>query len=242
MDEQFDVIQEISHDDTMYNGTPETYLKIGKSAMIAIMNAINIAEKDKLTIKKILDFPSGYGRVLRYLKAVFPESTIVACDIIKEAVDFCKITFNAVPSYSTENIDKITFNDKFDLIWCGSLITHLDLENGKSILNLLISSLSDGGILIFSVHGKQAAHLISTKKGKLGFDNSQRSQLLKQYEDKGFGFVRYKPSRNYGFSLSSPSVIFQFLKKKGVRLIMYTEKGWNNHQDVIAVQADKNYF
>ena len=55
---------------------PERYELAGKQAISNIESALSIGNKDVRNIKKILDFPSGYGRVLRYLKAVFKNSKI----------------------------------------------------------------------------------------------------------------------------------------------------------------------
>jgi len=241
MSDTHDVIQEISPNDGMYEGDSQFYFSHGKSALLSIKNAVVIAQKEHDAIKKILDFPSGYGRVLRYLKVAYPEAIITACDIIKDAVDFCETTFGALPVYSKDNIKELSFNDKFDLIWSGSLITHLDIDNSKSFLDLLISSLSSDGILVFSVHGKKAARFLFTKKKNFNLDISQQKELLKEYENKGFGFVKQSQDGNYGFSISSPSfVISNLLKNRNVRLLMYAERGWSNFQDVVAVQNEQN--
>ena len=58
----------------------------------------------KTEVRKILDLPCGYGRVLRMIHAAFPRATIHACNLNKDAVDFCAATFGAIPVYSSTKI------------------------------------------------------------------------------------------------------------------------------------------
>ena len=83
----------------------------------------------KETATNILDLPSGYGRVMRFLKAEFPEAALTACDVIREGVDFCARTFGARAIYGKEDPSELELDERFDLIWCGSLLTHVDEEN-----------------------------------------------------------------------------------------------------------------
>src|SRR5215213_5354993 len=85
----FDQInQKVSPDDDMYIGHgDEHYFGVGEKALANILAALNTTNVD-LRVKKILDLPSGYGRVLRWLKASFPEAEITACDTNNKAVNF----------------------------------------------------------------------------------------------------------------------------------------------------------
>ena len=76
--------------------------------------------------QRILDFPCGHGRVLRYLRAAYPLAEITACDLNRDGVEFCAERLGAVPVMSSEDPADIRLAGEFDLIWCGSLLTHLD--------------------------------------------------------------------------------------------------------------------
>ena len=190
------VIREVSPNDVFYK--PErasAYFQVGKSAIRSIQIAMDIANKEKSDIKKILDLPSGHGRTLRYLKAYFPNSSLTACDIIRDAVDFCQKTFDAIPVYSEEDVNKITINEKFDLIWCGSLLTHLDKSYWKSFLDFFTSHLVPEGILVFTVGGRDVARRMIKQINTYGLDESQLSKVLNEYQSTGFGFVKYKKQK-----------------------------------------------
>src|SRR6476620_8602013 len=91
------VIRTISPDEEMPIQDIEIYFSAGRSAVACINLAMHAAQKSASDVTRILDLPCGHGRILRYLKAAFPEAEITACDIRRDAVDFCASTFGAVP-------------------------------------------------------------------------------------------------------------------------------------------------
>jgi hypothetical protein len=59
--------------------------------------------------------------------------------------------------------------------------------------------------------------------------------LLSDYDRSGFGHVPYDPAGTYGLSLSRPSWVVSYLERwPGLRLATFTERGWDDHHDVIA--------
>ena len=96
--------------------------------------------------ERILDLPSGHGRALRYLQAEYPEADLTACDIIRGAVEFCAETFGATPVYGKEDPADIELGT-YDLIWCGSLVTHVDAPRWDDFLDLFENALEPGGLL-----------------------------------------------------------------------------------------------
>jgi len=242
-----EVIDKISSNDDMYAGSPEHYFTVGFSAMRCIkvaMHAANLTD-----FRSILDFPSGYGRVLRMLKAYFPTARLAACDVNREAVDFCARTFNAIPLYSGRNPRDVRINDRFDLIWVGSLLTHLDARMWGEFLELFISLLNPNGLLLVTTHGRRSAEWIRVGRYLYGLNALQCRRLLSAYEAKGFGYVDYSSSvlsklgmkqHNYGIALASPFWVLSCLNRfADLRLVSYIEYGWDNHQDVIGLMKTK---
>ena len=64
------------------------YFNVGRSALECIDICLRAAQMGVFDVKRILDLPCGHGRVLRYLRAAFPEAEITACDILRDGVDF----------------------------------------------------------------------------------------------------------------------------------------------------------
>ena len=131
------------------------YLETGEWIMGRIRHVLSGAGKENVT--RILDLPCGYGRVARWLRAEFPVARLVACDIDREAVDFCAETFDAKPVYSAERPQEIELPGRFDLIWCGSLVTHLDERGWIDFMRFFESVLRPAGVLVFTTQGRFVA-------------------------------------------------------------------------------------
>ena len=234
------VICDISPNDRMFHDDEEShYLSVGQSALRCIKLAMLAAGKDSADIQTILDLPCGHGRVLRTLSAAFSDAQITACDLLQDGVDFCAKTFHAIPVYSTDAPDRIPVEGGFDLIWCGSLLTHLSSDRWTGFLDFFNSHLNSGGILVFSVHGPSCVHAIREGRLSYGLKEGQLTQLLEDYSQRGFGYVDYPNTIGYGISVSSTSWVLSKLEKLfNLRLLAYTEMGWDEHQDVIACVKD----
>jgi hypothetical protein len=74
-----------------------------------------------------------------------------------------------------------------------------------------------------------------------GLDLTGVSQVLERYGTEGFGYASYPVvtpavGEDYGISLGSPCWVYNQLQKiPDMQLVNYTEKDWDNHQDVVAL-------
>ena len=209
----------------------EGYYRVGLAALAYIRLALDVAGADEP--RNILDLPSGYGRVLRMLKAAFPDADLTACDIDRAAVDFCVEAFGAIPAYSTEDPSDLRLAGDYDLIWCGSLLTHLDAEGWRRFLPWFERHLREEGILVFTTHGRSIADEVGTRRRE--FAVRDLNALVAAYEDAGFGYEPYpNHEMDYGVSLSSPAWVCRELERcPSLKLIMYTEQGWDGFQDTV---------
>ena len=92
--------------------------------------------------KKILDFGCGYGRVSRFLKVRFPEAELLVSDPKKSAMDF-----------QIENLKTIADDHSpVNLIFAGSVFTHLPKKLFQNSLHELMTRLIKGGALILTLH------------------------------------------------------------------------------------------
>src|SRR5918993_1992586 len=69
----------VHYDDGMYKGDGAHYFKVGLSALCCIDEAVESAGLAE--VRRVLDLPCGYGRVLRFLVHRFPAAQITACEI-----------------------------------------------------------------------------------------------------------------------------------------------------------------
>jgi SAM-dependent methyltransferase len=227
-----DFIRDISPDDRMCVTTPGNYFRVGLAALELVKFGLGAVGKPEP--HAILDLPSGYGRVLRMFKAAFPHARLTACDLNRDAVDYCARTFGAVPAYSTEDPAEIDLDAGFDLIWCGSLLTHLDADRWAGFLSMFERHLLPGGVLIFTTHGRVMREKMQSGRRRFAIQDSGRS-LLRNHGRRGFGFEPHLHSAGgYGISLSSPAWVCAELEEhRALKLALYIEGGWHPDQDVV---------
>ena len=239
-----EVIPDISSNDQMlHQDDVASYLSAGRSAMTCIQAALQAAGKSTDEVKQILDLPCGHGRVLRHLRAAFPRAQISACDLLRDGVDFCASTFGATPVYSHESPSEIQLErHRFDLIWVGSLLTHLDARQWPGFLNLFRNCLGPDGLLIFSTHGREAYRRMVTGSFDYGVPYWRRTSILHGYERIGFGYADYLNYQGYGISLSAASwVVKQLNEIDELRLVNVSERSWDTHHDVFACVRDPGW-
>jgi SAM-dependent methyltransferase len=223
------------HDDMYKRGTPreqpyhdDAYYREGLRVIDYIRAAMRTVAKTGL--HNILDLPCGCGRILRFLKAAFPEAQITACDIDRDGVDFCAAEFGATPIYSVADPDQIEIEGPFDLIYCGSLLTHVDRDRWTSFLDLFERLLAPGGILIFTTEANFHANLAETEPPK-NLENTQTR--VKEFRETGFAYRNYLGQDGYGRTLSSPAWVCAFLERwSSLELVSLQVKGLG--QDVYA--------
>ena len=72
------------------------YLGTGMEATRLIKNSLSLINRTSDEIKDILDFPCGYGRVLRHLKVGFPMQTLQGVRFFKVAWIFVQISSKSI--------------------------------------------------------------------------------------------------------------------------------------------------
>lgn len=228
---------EISSSDTMYEegkeGANEHYANTGLQAVAVIDKARELLGKEGFA--SILDFGCGYGRVLRFLRSYYPKSRITCCEVEKKYVDFGTKTFDVEGFVSNTDFHKLKRDKKFDLIWAGSVFTHLSASKFKDLFKYFEESLNEGGIMVVTTHGRFC--LDNFKSNAYGLSNLGNKVVPIQYNLFGYGYRDYSFSKGYGVSIMKSSWFTNFLmQKENLSLVAYYEKYWDNHQDVIVVQ------
>ncbi len=231
------VRREIAPDDEMFRSDEEHYFDVGASALHCIEAALFTARRQASTLHRILDLPCGHGRVLRFLRRAFPAAQLTACDLNRPGVEFCARTFGAVPVVSSVDVAQIPLGEPYDLIWCGSLLTHLPRGQWTAFLQLFHRLLAPGGIVVCTTHGRSCEADLVAGKHRYGLEDAPIAALLAEYRRTGFGYVDYADSPGYGISLALPSYVLKnFVQQPGWQLLGYHETAWDQRQDVIALR------
>jgi SAM-dependent methyltransferase len=248
----------VSPKDHMKTASEEAYFRTALSAHDGIARAVATANRKPESILKILDFGSGYGRVLRVLKAAYPNATLTACDLMPDAINFCAEQFGAVPLLGNSDLDLIEDDGTYDLIWLGSVFTHLPVSGWRSLLTFLERRLAPDGIIVFTSHGRVAMwvfenHTLDKHKGRIS--RGQFEDVKRKYKDDGFAFLSYDNKQvsslsrigievaesTYGLAFARPDWTLGLLAKefRHLFLLSYVEGGWDNNHDMVAVNMPK---
>lgn len=221
----------ISYQDQMYRGNGEHYFKVGLSAIDNINKSLQAAQLTD--VRDVLDLPCGYGRVLRFLVQRFPGARIYAGELMPDALRFCAKNFGAVPLQSAYDLSELTFDRQFDLIWCGSLITHLEEQRARDLIGCFARNLKVGGVVVFTTHGDHVAAQVTEQPDFYGLRRTEIPELVKSYHEVGFGYLEYPGWRGYGVSLTSPDWIrAQVAAEGGLREVYFAAQGWDRTSDV----------
>lgn len=199
------------------------YQLVGENGWQCISECLQAAH---VTPRTALDLPCGYGRVLRYIVQHVPEVT--ASDVIGEAVRFCAQEFHVRPVMSTNNLAFLRLPDHYDLIWVGSLVTHLAPANVGLLLDALSEALTPGGLLVFttmpephrdhlSEYGPPVIHTLPAIRDALDREG--------QY---------FEPRTELAFH--SAAWVKRMMQDRPLQPVGHLPRGWDDHQDVWAFQ------
>jgi SAM-dependent methyltransferase len=187
---------------------------------------------------EVLDLGCGYGRVLRQLKLRYPDARFTACDIEPGAARFCASEFGAVPVISQERLDLVAFpTAPYDLIWMGSLLTHLDAAANENVLGVLARLVRPDAVLTFTTHGPDLVPEMERYGPGLG----DRIDEVQAAMAGGFAYVSYPhyADGSYGISFHEPAYVDAIVAAAfgSSERVAYAPRGWGGHQDFHAFRV-----
>ena len=223
------LVRAVADGDSMYAGSDEHYLAVGLSALACISDALAGRRP-----RRILDLPSGYGRVTRLLRARYPEAAITVCDLDRPGVDFAAAQFSARPAYSVEDFAELALGESYDLVWVGSLVTHLTERRTRAFLAAMARHMRPGGILVVTAHGPSIAERLHD--WGYGLEPDAVAGLLDDYGSAGYGHRGYGGGEGYGISITDELWWRQATAAGPFRLVAHRPKAWDGHQDIMVLR------
>ncbi len=240
---QLAVDRTVAPDDGMVAADlPEQYFDLGRRALELIHFSSELCNKPHYP--EILDLPCGHGRVLRWLRAHYGYANITACDLDRSGVDFCAKQFGATPVYSQPDLRELPFAAQFDLIWVGSLVTHLNRERWLATLDSLVRWTKEDGVIVFSTQGRSVTSLLARGRKNIA-ENIDKPALLDQFAREGFAYQRYFESNtqeDYGLAVTSPEWLMRTLQRyPDIIMRAYLEEAWGI-QDIVILYKKTGHF
>jgi ubiquinone/menaquinone biosynthesis C-methylase UbiE len=109
---------------------------------------------------RILDFGCGCGRTIKWMTESYPEASFYGCDIDREAVDWCREHLQGKFQVNAPSPPLDCETASFDAVYCFSVFTHLNEAMQDAWLAELRRVIKPNGILIITVHGRNAAECL----------------------------------------------------------------------------------
>lgn len=110
-------------------------------------------EEIKSAPNSVLEFASGYGRVTRHVRNIFPKVSWTCSDVHPRAVEFARdrLGFNAF--LSTPRPPEWTVTQKFAVVFALSFFSHIPHSTFGPWLERLLNAVAPNGLFIFTTHG-----------------------------------------------------------------------------------------
>lgn len=140
------------------------FLELGRRGFDCIRETLERNGTPIGSLKDVLDFGCGCGRVIRYWNG-FADTRICGTDVNDYLVEACQ---RCVPFASISKNSMVAMldfaNQSFDLVYAFSVFTHLDINAQKAWRDELRRILRPGGMLLLSVHGKAYSGRLADKE------------------------------------------------------------------------------
>jgi len=211
-------------------GEVDRFAAVGQDAVRNLQASLRAGGRAWEDVHRCLDYGCGYGRVLRWL--VGRGFEVVAADVNAQAVSFCAAEFASTPFLIPPNRNDWALPGKYDLIWVGSVLTHLTPEACRALLTRLANALTPIGLLVFTTHGD-----VSGSGKQYGKDIAKNANTIRNALAAGeVVFVGSRENPTWGQTFHPPEAVRATIEELGLRLLREAPRGWDDHQDVWTVE------
>lgn len=168
-----------------YAKTSEEYVSSGAEDTSKMLELVQNSGLSLTAGDRVLDFGCGAGRMTRHLQKYAQSCEIWGVDIDADMIYWCKQHLEPLFNFAvTTTIPHLPFEDRyFDLIYAGSLFTHVDDLTEAWLLELR-RILSPKGRLYLTIHDNQTIELLHTNLQNNFLSKKLRSsELYNQTKD-----------------------------------------------------------
>jgi MoaA/NifB/PqqE/SkfB family radical SAM enzyme/SAM-dependent methyltransferase len=220
----------VSSRDVLFAGfeaaLPGGYFSSGPSQLAEIDGLLRQHGHPGLAASRaVADFACHYGRMTRALRAALPHAAVYACDIDRDAVQFCAGELGALPVVTGWRPDEEHLPDELDAVVCVSLLTHTPLEHWRRALRAWARMLRPGGVAAFTFLSQE--HVDAWLGGAMehygSYTREQRDAAASAVRAEGFGFAAltsgYGGEPFYGVAFASREVVRREIAAAGLELL-----------------------
>jgi SAM-dependent methyltransferase len=151
--------------DLLQGYSPEAHLRTGRSDMETMLGILEGVGESPQTLTRVLDFGCAAGRMLRFYPRIPGRSELWGVDISAKHITWCQQNLSPPLLFATATTSPhLPFEDNyFDLVYCGSVFTHISGDLADTWFLELRRILHSGGYAYITIHDKQTAELLFTK-------------------------------------------------------------------------------
>jgi SAM-dependent methyltransferase len=147
-----------------YCTSTESYLQSGREDTDTMRRLLAESGAPIENASRVLEVGCAGGRMIRWLADLAPRTQLWGTDIWSSAILWCQDNLTP-PCYFATNtvVPHLPFEDRsFDLVFCGSLFTHID-DLAEAWFLELHRILRPGGRLYFSINDRHAINIFEGK-------------------------------------------------------------------------------
>jgi SAM-dependent methyltransferase len=204
------------------------YFRLGAQAASLIEEVARHVLGEGWRSARVLDFGCGYGRVTRFLARSFGRERLWVSDLLPGAVAFQRSTLRVPAFPSTVAPEDLAVPvEAFDVIYVGSLFTHLPERSFARWLARLCELLSPRGVLLLTTHDERLLPPEVTP------------------DDRGFSFLAASESgsldpRDYGSTWVSANFLEGRLSQLGAAGWRIFPRQLGHYQDLVVVAGTES--
>jgi ubiquinone/menaquinone biosynthesis C-methylase UbiE len=138
-----------------YGQSKEEYIDSGARHVEKMLDLIGTMD-----LKNILEFGTAGGRMIRHFKEYAEQGDVWGVDISAEHINWCKQNLAPIKFATITTVPHLPFrDDHFDLVFAGSVFTHLDDLSDAWLLEL---NRVCRGYIYLTIHDENTIRLLET--------------------------------------------------------------------------------
>jgi SAM-dependent methyltransferase len=203
------------------------YGRAGSDAVLLCTDALATAGSS--TPSRVLDFGCGHGRCARAFRAAWPSASITVCDVDRAAVRFCAERFRAAPLPVQPGAVDLPAR-AFDLVWAGSVLTHLRLDDAAPLLTAFANAVEDDGVVVVTTHGPDAVREVVDAAGL----DERPEAIDRALHETGLAYRPYVHATDGGYGLAwfTTATFRDVAADAGLDVLRHAPRAWASLQDV----------
>jgi SAM-dependent methyltransferase len=147
-----------------YGATSDEYLGSGRADVQTMLGLLEAAGADPGRLRAVLDLGCSAGRMLRFFPGESGRSELWGVDLKSEHITWCQQHLTSPFHFATTTTaPHLPFEDGyFDLVYCGSVFTHI-ADLADAWLLEIRRILRRGGYAYITIHDRQSIRLLFGK-------------------------------------------------------------------------------